>query len=236
MPSPETKAAASARLNLSAMRCASQPSTSKAESSSSRCDAFGSAESSCSGIEMRSTCGVPVSVRRRGLGRPAGADVGVVDQHVEGARLHGHHVGDGPDRGRRAQHADDLGRGLRIDQVAAVGGHRGRQRLLLDGQAAQPVVVARAQIGGEGLLVRLLGLGGAGQRRAGQGDGFAVEHGQTGFLFLELRFDLGLKGVEFAQEPGQGSLDLHVRVPAQRDSARLGLVFSVLHQCLSLTT
>ena len=61
MPSPATKAAASARLNLSAIRCASHPSTSKALSSSSRCDAFGSAESSCSGIEMRSTCGVPVS-------------------------------------------------------------------------------------------------------------------------------------------------------------------------------
>ncbi len=55
------KAEASARLNLSAIRCASQPSTSKAVSSSRRWLAFGSAESSCSGIEMRSTCGVPVS-------------------------------------------------------------------------------------------------------------------------------------------------------------------------------
>ena len=61
VPSPLMKADASARLNLSAIRCASQPSTSKAESSSSRCDAFGSAASSCSGIEIRSTCGVPVS-------------------------------------------------------------------------------------------------------------------------------------------------------------------------------
>ncbi len=34
---------------------------SNAASSSSRCDAFGRAESSCSLIEMRSTCGVAVS-------------------------------------------------------------------------------------------------------------------------------------------------------------------------------
>ncbi len=65
-------ACASARLNLSAMRCASQPSTSKALSSSSRWLAFGSALSSCSGIEMRSTCGVPVSVRAAvSLAQPA---------------------------------------------------------------------------------------------------------------------------------------------------------------------
>jgi hypothetical protein len=55
------KASASARANLSAIRVASQPSMSKAASSSSRCDALGSADSSCSGIEMRSICGVSVS-------------------------------------------------------------------------------------------------------------------------------------------------------------------------------
>ena len=43
------------------MRPASQPSTSKALSSSRRWLAFGMAESSCSGIEMRSIVGVPVS-------------------------------------------------------------------------------------------------------------------------------------------------------------------------------
>ena len=55
------KAALSARANLSAIRSASQPSMSKAASSSSRCEAFGSAESSCSGIETRSMVGVELS-------------------------------------------------------------------------------------------------------------------------------------------------------------------------------
>ena len=56
------KASASARANLSAIRPASQASMSKAESSSRRCEAFGSAESSCSWIAIRSMVGVPVSV------------------------------------------------------------------------------------------------------------------------------------------------------------------------------
>ena len=137
MPSPATKAAASARLNLSAIRCASHPSTSKALSSSSRCDAFGSAESSCSGIEIRSTCGVPVSaVAAVSVAQPAPMSVWSTSTSNALASTR-HHVGDGADRGRRAQHADDLARGLRIDEIAAVRRHRGRQRLLLDGQAAQ---------------------------------------------------------------------------------------------------
>ncbi len=61
MPSPLTKAAASERENLSAMRSASQLSMSKAESSRSRCDTLGSADSSCSGMLIRSICGVEVS-------------------------------------------------------------------------------------------------------------------------------------------------------------------------------
>ena len=56
-----TKAALSARLKRSAMRSASQPSTSKAASSRMRWLDCGLAESSCSGIETRSICGVPVS-------------------------------------------------------------------------------------------------------------------------------------------------------------------------------
>ena len=87
--------AASARLNLSAIRCASQPSTSKALSSSSRWRRLRQRR------ELVQRDRDPVDLRRarsrsarRGLGRPAGADVGMVDQHVEGARLHRHHVGD----------------------------------------------------------------------------------------------------------------------------------------------
>lgn len=61
-PSPEMKAALSARRKRSAMRSASHASTSKAVSSKSRCDAFGLAESSCSWIAMRSMTGAEVSL------------------------------------------------------------------------------------------------------------------------------------------------------------------------------
>ena len=73
--------------------------------------------------------------------------------------------------------------------------------------------------------MRRLGLGGARQRRAVHRDGLAVEHGQTGFLFLELRFDLGLKGIELAQEPQHGSLDFHVRGPRPARQSPPGLRF-----------
>ena len=209
MPSPLTKAEASARLNLSAIRCASHPSTSKAESSSSRCDAFGSAESSWSGIEIRSTCGVPVSATAPALRRPARADVGMVDEHVEGARLDADDVGDRPDRRRRAQHADDLAppsadrpdsRPPPPPRVDSAFSSTPRPR--------SAVVVARAQVGGEGLLVRGLGLGGTGERGAAHGDGLAVEHGETVLLFVELRLDLGLEGGELGEKPGHRRLDL----------------------------
>ena len=224
------KAAASARLNLSAIRCASHPSTSNALSSSSRCDAFGSAESSCSGIEIRSTCGVPVSATAPlSVAQPEPMSVWSTSTSNAPAstvttlamvRIEA----DEP------QHADDLARRHRIDQIPAVRRHRRRQRLLLDGQPAQPVVVARAQIGGEGLLVRGLGLGGARQGRAVHRDGLAVEHGQTGFLFLELRFDVGLKGVELAQEPQHGRLDFHVGAHPRRGSPRPGFAFDFRHR------
>ena len=63
MPSPLMKASASARAKVSAMRLASQPSTSKAASSRSRWLALGSADSSWSGILIRATCASSSPVR-----------------------------------------------------------------------------------------------------------------------------------------------------------------------------
>ena len=84
--------------------------------------------------------------------------------------------------------------------------------------------------------MRRLGLGGPRQRRTVHRDGLAVEHGQTGFLFLELRFDVGLEGVELSEKPGEGGLDLHLRGRTRRGSLRPGFAFSFLHPSLSLTT
>jgi hypothetical protein len=135
----------------------------------------------------------------------------MVDQHVEGRRLDRHHVGDRPDRGRGPQHADDLRCRLRIDQIAALGRDLGVERLALDAERAEALVVAGAQVGGEGLLVRRLVVDGPLERRTRGSDGLAVEHGELAFLFLELRLDLGLKGLELAEEAGERVLHLERR-------------------------
>jgi hypothetical protein len=70
-----------------------------------------------------------VSVDRIGLGRPAGPDLAVIDQHVEGGRLDLHDIGDRrSDRGA-VQHAADRSAVCGIDQIAALGGDGGVQAL-----------------------------------------------------------------------------------------------------------
>ena len=65
------KACASARTNLSAIRSASQLSTSKAASSSRRWLALGMADSSWTGMAMRSSVAFAVSVTAASVAQPA---------------------------------------------------------------------------------------------------------------------------------------------------------------------
>ncbi len=155
-----------------------------------------------------------VDLRRTGLAqrcrlrRPARAEIGMVDEHVKRGRLDLHHIGDGPQRRGRFQHAADAGRGLGIDEEAAIRVDLRVQRLALENKPAQPVIVARAQIGREGLLMRRVEIGGGRKRRASSGDRFAIQHGQSLFLLLQLRCHLVLKALELAQKPGKRGLHL----------------------------
>ena len=150
--------------------------------------------------------------QRTGLRRPAGAEVGVIHQHVKRGRLDLHDIGDGADRGGGFQHPANAVRGLGIDKEPAIRVDLRVQRLALKDKAPQPVIVARPQIGAERLLVRRVKVNGGGQRRAPLGKTgsrrFAIQHGQSLFLLLQLRCHLVLKALELAQKTGKRGLNL----------------------------
>ncbi len=144
----------------------------------------------------------------------------MVDQHVKGGGLDVHDIGDAAQRSPpRAAHPDRRG-DLRIDQIAAVRGDR--QALAFQRQPAQRVVVAAAQIGREGLLVRRLDLGCGGQGRAAPDGGLAVQHGHAVFLCLQFLFDRFAKARQFAHELGHRALH-----PGGHVASRRGLRLAV---------
>ena len=231
MPSPAMKACASARLNLSAIRCASQPSTSNARVVEQPLDRLRQRD------ELVQRDRDAVDLRRAGLGlrpglgRPAGADVGMVDQHVEGARLHRHHVGDGPDRGRRPQHADDLARrhAGRPDsrrppppRSTAPSPRRSgraarRRRPTADRRRTPSCAASRSR-----------------RPRASGGRFIAMDLRSSMARRVSCSWSFALisdwKALNSLEKPGQGGLDLHLRARTRRGSPRPGFAFSFLHR------
>ena len=187
---------------------------------------------------MRSTCGVPVSACAAALGRPAGADVGVVDQHVEGARLDAHHVGDRPDRGRRAQHADDLARRLpdRRDSRRPPPPRSTAPSPRRSGRAARrrrPTADRRRRPSCAGSRSR--------RPRASGGRFMAMDLRSSMARRVSCSWSFALisdwKALNSARNPDRAALtSICGLVGPRRGSPRPGLAFSFLHRSLSLTT
>ncbi len=107
------------------------------------------------------------TVNRRGagfhgrcrFGRPAMANIGVINQHVIGCALDIHHIGNRTDRTGGRQNRTDRIRRFRINQIAAIAIHSGGQGFAIQLQTTQAVVITGTDIGVERLLMGHFGLG-----------------------------------------------------------------------------
>jgi hypothetical protein len=125
------KASPSARAKVWATESPATVSTSKAESSSRRCETRGIAASSLSGMVTRSSEDAAVSESGRGLGDPGGLASPMVEDRLVDRSLDLHHIGDGAQRAgaaierrdglvRRGAHEDAAMRRVGGDQRLAV--------------------------------------------------------------------------------------------------------------------